>query len=184
MSQPPFNPGAVHTEDEFGQTEVPQDANGDPVWDPNSQPQYPDQGAQTFEPDNQPLVRAQEASQIAGAALHICQNQANHYVKEGKTFLKWEAWQAIGEFAGYTSGAPTVKDNVLGGVPGLTAKAYLKNQQGKIISEGEGFCGVDETFWKTMSDRVNVVQTRASVRVYRLKFSYIIQLMNEQYGTK
>src|SRR5215469_4721520 len=184
MSQPPFNPGSVHTEDEFAQTEVRQDANGDPVWDPNSQPQYPDQGASQFEPNNQPLQSAHEADQIAGAALHLC--DSNNIELNGKLYLKIEAWTGIAGIAGAVPGIETVKDNVLGGVPGITARSSLKNASGKLLSEAEGFVGQDETFWasKPVSDRVNMAQTRAVGRVCRLVYSYIVQIMNKEYGRR
>src|SRR5215469_16531749 len=98
MSQPPFNPGAVHTEDEFAQTEVPQDANGDPVWDPESQVNQP-------EATDQCLTSAIEASQVAGAALHIC--DANNIELNGKLYLKLEAWTGIARIAGSIPGIET-----------------------------------------------------------------------------
>jgi len=184
MSQPPFTPGSVHTEDEFAQTEVRQDANGDPVWDQNAQPQYPDQGAHQFEPNNQALQSAQEANQIAGAALHLC--DSNNIDLNGKLYLKIEAWTGIAGIAGSVPGIETVKDNVLGGVPGITARSSLKNASGKLLSEAEGFVGQDETFWasKPVSDRVNMAQTRAVGRVCRLVYSYIVQIMNKEYGRR
>src|SRR5215472_14218579 len=185
MSQPPFNPGSVHTEDEFAQTEVPQDANGDPVWDENSQVNVTyGQMPQLIEPDNQPLESAKAASQIAGAALHLC--DSNNIDLNGKLYLKIEAWTGIAGIAGSVPGIETVKDNVLGGVPGITARSSLKNASGKLLSEAEGFVGQDETFWasKPVSDRVNMAQTRAVGRVCRLVYSYIVQIMNKQYGRR
>ena len=186
MSQPPFNPGSVHTEDEFAQTEVPQDANGDPVWNPEEpQAGNPLNLQQQWHPEqNQPLQSAQEASQIAGAALHLC--DSNNIDLNGKLYLKIEAWTGIAGIAGSVPGIETVKDNVLGGVPGITARSSLKNASGKLLSEAEGFVGQDETFWasKPVSDRVNMAQTRAVGRVCRLVYSYIVQIMNKEYGRR
>jgi hypothetical protein len=187
MSQPPdnnFEHGLVHDEGEAEDytPEVPQDANGDPMWDPNVQQQYPDQGVQQWE-QNAPLAGAEEAAKLAGAALHICQNPRNNYAKDGKIYLRVEAWTGIARLASTIPGIEIVKDNILGGVPGLTARATLKNTSGKLLSQAEGFVGQDETFWKTMSDRNNVVQTRAVGRVCRLVFSFVVQEMNTKYGT-
>ena len=186
MSQPPFNPGSVHTEDEFEQHEAPQDANGDPVWNPEEpQAGNPLNLQQQWHPEqNQPLQSAQEANQIAGAALHLC--DSNNIDLNGKVYLKIEAWTGIAGIAGSVPGIETVKDNVLGGVPGITARSSLKNASGKLLSEAEGFVGQDETFWasKPVSDRVNMAQTRAVGRVCRLVYSYIVQIMNKEYGRR
>jgi hypothetical protein len=182
MSQPPdnFEHGLVHDEGEAEDytPEVPQDANGDPIWDMQVQDVEP----QTWE-QNAPLAGAEEAAKLAGAALHICQNPRNNYAKDGKTYLRVEAWTGIARLASTIPGIEIVKDNILGGVPGLTARATLKNTNGKLLSQAEGFVGQDETFWKTMSDRNNVVQTRAVGRVCRLVFSFVVQEMNSKYGT-
>jgi hypothetical protein len=53
-----------------------------------------------------------------------------------------------------------------------------------VIGEGEGFVGSDETFWKTWSDRINGAQTRAIDRVCRMNYAYIVQIMNQNHGTK
>jgi hypothetical protein len=104
----------------------------------------------------------------------------------GKLYLKLEAWTGIARMAGTVPGIETVKDNVLGGVTGVTARSSLKNGAGKLLSEAEGFVGNDESFWasKPVSDRVNMAQTRAVGRVCRLVFSFIVQIMNKEYGRK
>jgi hypothetical protein len=187
MSNPPFQPGAVHTEDEFeddGGAQMNEiAAQGDPNWDvpPNVPPTNVAQAA-TPDDNNNPLASAEEASKIAGAALHLC--DANAMELNNKLYLKLEAWTGIARIAGTVPGIETVKDNVLGGVPGVTARSSLKNGAGKLLSEAEGFVGQDEAFWasKPVSDRVNMAQTRAVGRVCRLVFSFIVQIMNKEYG--
>jgi hypothetical protein len=220
MSQPPdnFEHGLVHDEGEAEDytPEVPQDANGDPVWDPPTFPAWdpepncpvltgaPQMGQISsqpgagynqdlqnqmasrgqFDPNNEPLDRLDEARKVAAAAFQVCNNPKNYYGKEGKFYLKFEGWQAIAAFSGCSLGAPVVKDNMYGGVAGITAKAFLMNSKGKVIGEGEGFVGSDETFWKTWSDRINGAQTRAVDRVCRMNYAYIVQIMNQNHGTK
>jgi len=137
-----------------------------------------------FDPNNEPLDRLDEARKVAAAAFQVCNNPKNYYGKEGKFYLKFEGWQAIAAFSGCSLGAPVVKDNMYGGVAGITAKAFLMNSKGKVIGEGEGFVGSDETFWKTWSDRINGAQTRAVDRVCRMNYAYIVQIMNQNHGTK
>jgi hypothetical protein len=187
MSQPPFEHGNVHNENEFAETG--DDMNGgDPNWTVPEQPYQmtPEQGGSHPEQGliNSPLASAEEASKIAGAALHIC--DVNNLELNGKLYLKLEAWTGIARMAGTVPGIETVKDNVLGGVTGVTARSSLKNGTGKLLSEAEGFVGNDESFWasKPVSDRVNMAQTRAVGRVCRLVFSFIVQIMNKEFGRK
>jgi hypothetical protein len=187
MSQPPHNHGQVHSEDDFA-NEGDDMNGGDPNWTVPEQPgatsgPIVDQ-QQTYEPQNSPLASAEEASKIAGAALHICDTNAMDL--NGKLYLKLEAWTGIARMAGTVPGIETVKDNVLGGVTGVTARSSLKNSAGKLLSEAEGFVGNDESFWasKPVSDRVNMAQTRAVGRVCRLVFSFIVQIMNKEFGRK
>lgn len=198
MSQPPlppFVPGAVHVTPAEDDTEFENgpDADlaqqGDPNWNvPQREYTAADaahestEGRQFPTPQPNPLATAEEASRIAGAALHIC--DANHINLSGKLYLKLEAWTGIARIAGAIPGIETVKDNVLGGIAGITAKSTLKTNTGKLLSEAEGFVGNDEPFWvqKPVSDRVNMAQTRAVGRVCRLVYSFIVQIMNKEYG--
>lgn len=100
---------------------------------------------------------------------------------QGKKFVKVEGWQSIAAAHGCIAEIEYVKEANIQGVNGIEACALLRRMSdGAIISRANGFVGQDEKSWATRGAyaRYAMAQTRATSRVCRNAFAYVVVMMN------
>ena len=98
----------------------------------------------------------------------------------GNDYMMFEGWQTVGKFfktnAGIEWTKPIKEDN--GEIEGFEARAYVQDEDGKIISTAESYCGRDEPNWKSRPIFAirSMAQTRACAKALRQVYSWVVVL--------
>jgi hypothetical protein len=140
-----------------------------------------------------PRQATQEAKEWAESLMHVVDTATDDkgkptmYVNlQGNKYLKVEAWELIGKFAGVSAQTKSVNavyehDEFVG----YEAHVILvdKNTGQPVGGAGIAYCGIDEHVakgQKTTGGKRNAVmsmaQTRATSKAFRLNFAFVAQL--------
>ena len=115
------------------------------------------------------------ATDVAGVCKSIVTKTAQSI--QGRKYVRVEGWQSVAAAFGCTISIGDVET-----VPGgIRARAKLLRQpDGAILAEAEGFVGEDESMWagRPMFARRAMAQTRATSRVCRSVFAFVVTLMD------
>ena len=107
----------------------------------------------------------------------VKQNKWNVNI-QGNDYLRFEAWQTVGRFFGYT--VKTEKTNYIeiGGNRGFEATASVLDSTGIIVGGAESVCMSDEKQWATkpLYALKSMAQTRAGARALRQILSWVVVL--------
>lgn len=93
--------------------------------------------------------------------------------------LKYEAWQTIGKYYGYTVRTGDAKYVEYGDVKGFEARAWvIDNKTGTEIGGAEAVCLNDEPNWKTkpLFQLKSMAQTRAGSKALRQILGFVVAL--------
>ena len=105
--------------------------------------------------------------------------QNNWSIKIGQgEHLRFEAWQTVGTFFGYTVKTESTEYVEYGGVKGFNAKAVVLDRNGKVIGGAESLCLSDEKNWygKPLFSLKSMAQTRAAGKAFRQILSWVVVL--------
>jgi len=97
-----------------------------------------------------PEVVLEEAGKAAKALQRVIESDPDKLVMNGKTYLKYEHWQTVGRFWGYSckeDGDP--EPVMLGDAAGFKASAVILDRDGVIRSRATAYCMNDEDKWST-----------------------------------
>ena len=107
----------------------------------------------------------------------VKQNKWNVNI-QGNDYLRFEAWQTVGRFFGYT--VKTEKTNYieLGEAKGFEATAVVLDSEGQVVGGADSVCMSDEKQWasKPLYALKSMAQTRASARALRQILSWVVVL--------
>ena len=105
----------------------------------------------------------------------------------GNQYMMFEGWQTVAKFFKTNAGiewTKPVRDIVDGNdqIVGFEARAYVKKEDGTIISTAESYCGMDEDNWKgkPLFAVKSMAQTRASAKALRQVYSWVVVLAGYQ----
>ena len=132
-----------------------------------------------------PVAQMGKAHNVASACKEIVSKETVSI--QGKAYIKCQGWQAIAIAHGCFAGAEDAKrehDSQNEHI-GYSAKGYVRNSNGQVISTGEGFVGFDETdrngnfTWKGRAEYAGraMAQTRAISRACRSAFAHVAVMM-------
>lgn len=119
------------------------------------------------------------SSDVAGLCKEFVVTSAVHI--QGKKFVKVEGWQSIAAAHGCIPEIESVTETNIQGINGIMAWAVLRRMSdGQVISRASGFVGQDEKNWPERSAyaRYAMAQTRATSRVCRNAFAFVVVMMN------
>lgn len=116
------------------------------------------------------IRRATNVAEVCKAAVLAASSKIN-----GERFVEVEGWQTIAAAYGCTASIREVTEEDRG----IRAVAELRRADGLVISSAVGFCGLDEPKWanSALYARIGMAQTRATSRVCRGVFAFVIVLM-------
>jgi hypothetical protein len=108
-----------------------------------------------------------------------------HEGDSGSKFLRVESWQFVAACYGCTPMISSTQALIEEGSNkelGFIAVAHLRNDQGQIISGAEATCMCEEEFWQgqPLFAVRSMASTRASAKVIRLVFGWVVQLAGFQ----
>lgn len=97
---------------------------------------------------------------------------------QGNNYLKFEAWQTVGYFFGYTVKTKSTEYVEYGEVKGFNATVEVLDRSGQIIGGAESVCMSDERNWagKPLYALKSMAQTRASGRALRQILAWVVVL--------
>lgn len=119
------------------------------------------------------------STDVAGLCKEFVVNSAINI--QGRKFVKVEGWQSIAAAHGCIAEIEYVKETNVQGINGIEACALLRRMSdGAVISRANGFVGQDEKNWpdRAVYARYAMAQTRATSRVCRNAFAYVVVMMN------
>jgi hypothetical protein len=126
----------------------------------------------------EPETQLKFAQKAANALVKIVE-EANACVDiQGNKFLKFEGWQMLARFFGYTVGIEKTEK-----LPnGYSARAIVYDREGKIIGSAEACCLRDEKNWSMKPDYQlkSMAQTRAASKALRNILGWVAVLAKFQ----
>lgn len=130
------------------------------------------------------LMKPQEDTAFAQKSAIILKdivNQNKWSIKLGGTseHLKYEAWQTIGKYYGYTVKTGEANYIEYGDIRGFEAKAWvIDNKTGIEIGGAEAACLSDEANWKNkpLFQLKSMAQTRAGSKALRQILGFVVAL--------
>jgi hypothetical protein len=126
----------------------------------------------------QPENIVQFGQKSASSLLGIVK-KGNWSVKvNGHEFLKFEAWQTLGRFFGYTVKTESTEYVTLGQVQGFNSKVVVLDNSGLVVGGAEAMCLNDEPNWKNkpLFQLKSMAQTRACAKAYRQILAWVVVL--------
>jgi hypothetical protein len=130
-------------------------------------------------------LRKQSPKQITAFGLKASKQlmdivtQTNWTVNiQGNKYLRFEGWQTVGKFFGYTVKTEDTKYVEFGEAKGFEAKAVVLDNTGTVIGGAEAICMNDEKNWagKPLYALKSMAQTRASAKAFRQILSWVVVL--------
>lgn len=130
-------------------------------------------------------LRKQSPKQITAFGLKASKQlmdivtQTNWTVNiQGNKYLRFEGWQTVGKFFGYTVKTEDTKYVEFGEAKGFEAKAVVLDSTGIVIGGAEAICMNDEKNWKDkpLYALKSMAQTRASAKAFRQILSWVVVL--------
>lgn len=120
------------------------------------------------------------ATNAAGLCGDIVKATARNI--QGKKYVQVEGWLAIAAAHGCLVSIRDV-ENIEGGVRAIAELRRMSDQA--LLATAEGFVGDDEKMWagRPMYARRAMAQTRASSRVCRSAFAFVVVLIDKSLGT-
>jgi|SRR3989304_1569308 len=96
----------------------------------------------------------------------------------GHDYLRFEAWQTVGRFFGYTIKTKSTEYVEIGEAKGFEATASVLNSKGKEVGGAEALCLDDENNWKgkPLFSLKSMAQTRASAKALRQILAWVVVL--------
>jgi hypothetical protein len=131
------------------------------------------------------VTRKQSPKQITNFGVRASKqlmeivSQTNWTVNiQGNKYLRFEGWQTVGKFFGYTVKTEDTKYVEFGEVKGFEAKSVILDQNGLVIGGAEAICMNDEKNWqgKPLYALKSMAQTRASAKAFRQILSWVVVL--------
>lgn len=138
-----------------------------------------------MENKNLVITRKQTPKQIttfgvkASKQLMDIVSQTNWTVNiQGNKYLRFEGWQTVGKFFGYTVKTEDTKYVEFGEAKGFEAKSVVLDQNGIIIGGAEAVCLNDEKNWKDkpLYALKSMAQTRSAAKAFRNILSWVVVL--------
>lgn len=120
-----------------------------------------------------------EAATTAAKALkRVIDGRDDKVVIRGKTFLRYEDWQTVGQFYGYSVQTDEAAPVDIDGVKGAKAKAILLDRNGNLAGGAEAYCMRDEDKWRTSPwyQLASMAQTRAGAKALRNRLAWVAVL--------
>jgi hypothetical protein len=126
-----------------------------------------------------PALAISEGTKAANALMELV-GQRNLSVNiSGKKYLKFEAWQTIARFYGYTVKTASCEFIKYNGTQGFEAKAQvIQTSNARIVGAAEAICLNDEPNWKNrpLYALKSMAQTRASAKALRQVLAWVAVL--------
>jgi hypothetical protein len=136
--------------------------------------------------DNNIVVRKQTPKQItnfghkaAKQLIDIVKQNSQWSLKiQNNDYLRFEAWQTLARFFGYTIKTEKTNFIELGEASGFEATSSVLDSTGMVIGGAEAVCMNDEKNWKDkpLYALKSMAQTRASARALRQILSWVVVL--------
>jgi len=136
-------------------------------------------------PEARAIIRRQTPKQITAFGVKASKqlldivNKTDWTVNiNGKKYLRFEGWQTVGKFFGYTVKTESTNYIELGEAKGFEAKSVVLDQSGIVIGGAEAVCMDDEKNWKDkpLYALKSMAQTRASAKAFRQILSWVVVL--------
>lgn len=120
------------------------------------------------------------ATDVAGVCREIVTKTARNI--QGRRYVQVEGWQSIASAFGCTISISVV-EACEGGIRAVAQ--LLRQPDGAIIGQAEGFVGDDESMWakRPLYARRAMAQTRATSRVCRSVFAFVVTLIDAGLST-
>lgn len=122
-----------------------------------------------------PALVVENATKIANILKGVIDAKGLSVNLRGQSHVKCEGWTTLGALLGVypQESAVVVHDD-----GSVTATVELRTLDGKIISRGSGYVGMDEKLWagRHLYARRSMAITRATGKAFRLGFSWVITL--------
>lgn len=120
-----------------------------------------------------------ESATIAAKALKsVIDSRDDKVVIRGKTFLRYEDWQTVGQFYGYSVQTDDAVACEIEGIKGAKAKAILLDRNGNLAGGAEAYCMRDEDKWEKSPwfQLASMAQTRAGAKALRNRLAWVAVL--------
>jgi hypothetical protein len=131
------------------------------------------------------IIRKQSPKQITNFGTRAAQQlvdivkQNSWAVKiQNNDYLRFEAWQTVGRFFGYTVKTQETKFVEYGEVSGFESKSIVLDAEGKEIGGAEAVCLNDEKNWKDkpLYSLKSMAQTRSAAKALRQILAWVVVL--------
>ncbi len=124
-----------------------------------------------------PLTQTQiieAATSTAKLLADVVEKAKLYSMISGKKYTRVEGWETLGALLLCSSEIVKTEEYK----NGYMSEAIIRNQDGKVISNGVGICMKSEKNWATRDDFAicSMSQTRAIGKAYRLGFAWIMSL--------
>jgi hypothetical protein len=122
-----------------------------------------------------PALVVENATKIANILKGVIDAKGLSVNLRGQSHVKCEGWTTLGALLGVYPQESAVVVHEDGSV---TATVELRTLDGRIISRGSGYVGMDEKLWANRPTyaRRSMAITRATGKAFRLGFSWVITL--------
>ena len=96
----------------------------------------------------------------------------------GHDYLRFEAWQTVGRFFGYTIKTKSTKYVEIGTTKGFEATSVVLNSKSKEVGGAEALCLDDENNWKgkPLFSLKSMAQTRSGAKALRQVLAWVVVL--------
>lgn len=125
-----------------------------------------------------PEAEIEQATIAAKALKRVIDGRSDKVVIHGKTFLRYEDWQTVGQFYGYSVQTDDAQPCEIDGIKGAKAKAILLDKQGNLAGGAEAYCMRDEVKWEKSPwfQLASMAQTRAGAKALRNRLAWVAVL--------
>lgn len=125
-----------------------------------------------------PDSEIEAATHAAKALKRVIDGRDDKVVIRGKTFLRYEDWQTVGQFYGYSVQTDSAEPCEIEGIKGAKAKAILLDRQGNLAGGAEAYCMRDEEKWlrSPWYQLASMAQTRAGAKALRNRLAWVAVL--------
>lgn len=125
-----------------------------------------------------PDKEIEQATTAAKALKRVIDSRDDRVVIRGKTFLRYEDWQTVGQFYGYSVQTDEAIACEIEGVKGAKAKAILLDRNGNLAGGAEAYCMRDEAKWAESPwfQLASMAQTRAGAKALRNRLAWVAVL--------
>jgi len=131
-----------------------------------------------------PMVLRDPAHEIAAATIaakelqKVIDASPDKVMIRGKIFLRYEDWQTVGQFYGYSVQTDSAEPVEVEGIKGAKAKAILLDRQGNLAGGAEAYCMRDEPKWERSPwfQLASMAQTRAGAKALRNRLAWVAVL--------